>query len=195
MYWPPNSVLISPLGDLHARPIFRCTTKWSKEGWKIECFGAIGIFLAVELDWGLAGRVLQVKERALEKDFQMCISLYSETAKSLIFSLNFFKLPQSVCFLEFGFKTISPALCTLWCVRQVVQVILWEPQQNRGSLAKTQECVFEKLCVIKYLPSDICTNHYIFINVFLIYRDFVLWTIFIQLITIPLISTFSGFQI
>lgn len=54
-----------------------------------------------------------MKERALEKDFQMCVSLYSETAKPLNFSLNFFKLPQSVCFLEFGFETISPALCTL----------------------------------------------------------------------------------
>lgn len=115
--------------------------------------------------WFAGGRrVLQVKETALEKDFQMHISLYSETAKFLIISFDFFlNFLNLFAFLNFGFKSISWAIYTRWYVHQPAQVILWESQQNKWSLVKKQECVFEELCIIKYLPSDIYTNHYIFI--------------------------------
>lgn len=109
-------------------------------------------------------RVLQVKETALEKDFQMQISLYSKTAKFLIISFDFFhNFLNLFAFLNFGFKSISWAIYTLRYVHQLTQVILWESQWNKWSLMKKQECVFEKLCIIKYLPSDIYTNHCIFI--------------------------------
>lgn len=81
--------------------------------------------------WFAGGRrVLQVKKTALEKDFQMQISLYSETVKFLIISFDFFlNFLNLFAFLNFGFKSISWAIYTLWYVHQPAQVILWESQQ------------------------------------------------------------------
>lgn len=97
--------------------------------------------------WFAGGRrVLQVKETALDKDFQMQISLYSETAKCLIISFDFFlNFLNLFAFLNFGFKTISWAIYALWYVHQLTQVILWESQQNKQSLVKKTGVCFWKV--------------------------------------------------
>ena len=150
------------LDDLHTLSIFRYITKWSKRDGRLNALEQSENSQEQRLIcwWqeGTTGEENSIRER------------FSDANQPLLWNCQiphyllwfFSQLPQSA-FLNFGFKSISWAIYTLWYVHQPAQVILWESQQNKWSLVKKQECVFEELCIIKYLPSDIYTNHYIFI--------------------------------